>query len=59
MRPTLLNRLRRDETGATAVEYGLVASFIAAALASTFFALGGEVENQYEYVGEEYAEATN
>lgn len=52
-------RLAADETGATAVEYGLVASMIAVAAAGTMFSLGQEVETQYETVNTEYAEAAN
>ena len=48
-----------DERGATAIEYALVATFIAVALAASFLALGEGVNSQYEYVGTEYRDAAN
>jgi pilus assembly protein Flp/PilA len=38
-------RFMRDESGATAIEYALVASGIAVAIASTVTALGSAVKN--------------
>ncbi len=52
-------RLAADDTGATAIEYGLVAMLIGVGLAGTMFSLGQEVETQFETVNTEYAEAAN
>lgn len=43
---TLVNR-RRDETGASAVEYGLLVSLIAAVIVVAVFALGGVVKTAF------------
>ena len=40
----LLHRFISDETGATAVEYALVASAVGAAIAAVVFGLGSEVK---------------
>lgn len=37
----MLRKLRRDERGATAIEYGLIAALIAAACVGAFSAMGG------------------
>lgn len=55
----LFRHLLGDESGATAIEYGLVAMLIGVGLAGTMYALGGEVQTQYETVGTEYAQAAN
>jgi pilus assembly protein Flp/PilA len=38
---TTLRRLRSDERGATAIEYGLIAALIAVAIVSSLSTLGG------------------
>jgi pilus assembly protein Flp/PilA len=45
-----LLRLCRDESGATAVEYGLVLGGIAAVIIVTVYALGAKVNNLYSSV---------
>jgi len=37
---TLLNRILRDESGATAIEYGLIAALISIAAISAFTTVG-------------------
>ena len=37
----MLRKLRRDESGATAIEYGLIAALIAVACVGAFNSLGG------------------
>jgi pilus assembly protein Flp/PilA len=39
--------LRRDDRGATAVEYGLIVALIAAASAAILFTLGGTIRNWF------------
>ena len=41
----LINRFLRDETGATAIEYGLIAALIALTLISAFTLLGDSLGN--------------
>ena len=43
---TLANR-RKDETGASAVEYGLLVALIAAVIVVAVFALGGLVKSTF------------
>jgi len=40
-----LSRFARDETGATAIEYAMIAAGIGATIASTVFVLGGNVRD--------------
>jgi len=44
---TLVNR-RKDETGASAVEYGLLVALIAAVIVVAVFALGGLVKGTFK-----------
>ncbi|MFX8953695.1 Flp family type IVb pilin, partial [Acinetobacter baumannii] len=41
------NRLMRDESGATAIEYGLIASLVAIAIISGATKLGSNVSNTF------------
>ena len=41
---TLFARLCADESGATAIEYGMIASGVGAFLAATVYGLGGKVK---------------
>ena len=41
------NKLRRDEEGATAIEYGLIAALIAIAAITAMTALGGELNETF------------
>jgi pilus assembly protein Flp/PilA len=49
MTRTLL-RLLRDENGATAIEYGLIAALIAVALITAFIAFGSGLSSMFNYV---------
>jgi pilus assembly protein Flp/PilA len=49
MRTTLV-RFLRDESGATAVEYALIASGIAIAIISTVYALGTQLNTTFSSV---------
>jgi pilus assembly protein Flp/PilA len=49
MARTLL-RLLRDENGATAIEYGLIAALIAVALISAFVAFGSGLGNMFNSI---------
>lgn len=42
-----IGRFLREEDGATAIEYGLLASGIAAAIATAVFLLGGRIRNMF------------
>ncbi len=43
-------RFLRDQTGATAIEYGLIAAGISVAIIATVNALGGQLQNTFSYV---------
>ena len=46
----LLRKLLHDGAGATAIEYGLIASLIAVALIGGVGLLGGSLSNVFNYV---------
>jgi pilus assembly protein Flp/PilA len=47
---SLVGRFLRDEGGATAIEYAMIASGIAVAIATTIVSLGSTVNNLYTSV---------
>ena len=47
---TAVRRFVRDESGATAIEYAMIASGIAVAIASTIVSLGSNVKGLYSSV---------
>ena len=47
---TLFRRLRRDERGATAIEYGLIAALIAVAAITAMQGLGNQLGNTFTRV---------
>jgi len=50
---TFLNKLLRDEQGATAIEYGLIAALIAVAAITAMGALGNSLSETFTNVGTE------
>jgi pilus assembly protein Flp/PilA len=44
---TVLSALRRDEKGATAIEYGLIATLIAVAIIAIVTTVGGDLVNTF------------
>jgi pilus assembly protein Flp/PilA len=50
VKPTLLQRLRRDIRGATAIEYGLIASLIVIAIVGSLNAFAGGVMGKWNQV---------
>ena len=51
------NKLLRDEQGATAIEYGLIAALIAVAAMAAMGSLGNELTTTFSTVGGTLAEA--
>ncbi len=45
------NKLRRNEEGATAIEYGLIAALIAVAAITAMQSLGNELSTTFNKVG--------
>ena len=54
---TFINKLRRNEEGATAIEYGLIAALIAVAAITAMGALGNELSTTFNTVSGEMATA--
>ena len=46
------NKLLRDEQGATAIEYGLIAALIAVAAITAMQALGGQLNSTFDGVAD-------
>lgn len=49
---TLLNRFAADESGATAIEYGLIAALIAVAIISVLSTVGTNLNTKFNSVGQ-------
>jgi len=47
------NRFAKDESGATAIEYGLIAALIAVALISILGTLSGSLQGTFQAVSDE------
>lgn len=52
-----INKMLRDEQGATAIEYGLIAALIAVAAITAMGTLGNELSNTFGTVSNEMAAA--
>ncbi|WP_046119735.1 Flp family type IVb pilin [Ensifer aridi] len=50
---TIFARLKKDESGATAIEYGLIAALISVALIGGATTLGGKLNTQFEELGKQ------
>ncbi|MCB8836820.1 Flp family type IVb pilin [Aurantimonas sp. VKM B-3413] len=44
-------RFLKDESGATAIEYGLIAGIMATAIIAAFTALGGDIGTAFTSIG--------
>jgi pilus assembly protein Flp/PilA len=54
-----LKRFADDESGATAIEYGLIAALIAVAIIAALNLLSGNLQNTFNYVGSQLATAAS
>lgn len=50
---TLFNRFKKDESGATAIEYGLIAALIAVAIIAAVRAVGGSLSTTFNDINTE------
>jgi pilus assembly protein Flp/PilA len=50
---TLLSRFMKDESGATAIEYGLIASLVGVAIIVGATALGGKLNTAFTDLGDQ------
>ncbi|GGA89416.1 components of type IV pilus, pilin subunit [Brucella endophytica] len=53
----LLKRFAKDESGATAIEYGLIAALISVAIIGGAQALGGHIDDKFTKLGETLRDA--
>jgi pilus assembly protein Flp/PilA len=54
---SIYKRFLRDERGATAIEYGLIAAGISVAIIAVVNSLGGQLQNTYSDVSADLANA--
>lgn len=54
-----INKLLRDEQGATAIEYGLIAALIAVAAITAMQSLGNQLSTTFNKVGTSLSGANN
>jgi len=50
-----VTRFKNDESGATAIEYGLIAALVAVVLITALTLLGGSLETKFNQVSTELA----
>lgn len=53
----LLARLRSDENGATAIEYGLLAALVAVAIITAVSTIGTQLDEGFRFVSTELAKS--
>lgn len=53
-----IRNLIRDNKGATAIEYGLIAALIAVAIITALNTLSGNLKNVFNHVGNQLASST-
>ncbi|XSG81587.1 MAG: Flp family type IVb pilin [Methyloligella sp. ZOD6] len=51
----LFARFAKDESGATAIEYGLIAAGISVAIIALVSTLGGQLKGIFQYISDELA----
>ncbi len=52
-----INRFAKDESGATAIEYGLIAALISVVIIGILITVGGKIEGMFNKVSEELDQA--
>ena len=50
-------RFVKDESGATAIEYGLIAAGISVAIIAAVQSLGGKLQNTFNFIGTQLSNA--
>lgn len=55
----LLNAFLKDESGATAIEYGLIVALIAVVIAGVVTGLGGNLKTTFENAGNKVSAANS
>ena len=52
MRIDILKKIRKDESGATAIEYGLLAALVSVAAIGALTAMGGSLNSMFQAVSD-------
>jgi len=52
-----INRFAKDESGATAIEYGLIAALISVVIIGILITVGGKIEGMFTKVSNELDQA--
>lgn len=52
MRPNIIARFSRDDSGATAIEYGLIAALVAVAMISATTRMGTSLSDAFQKVAD-------
>lgn len=55
----MLRKLYKDETGATAIEYGLIAALISVAAIVAMQTLGGSLSDMFDFISGKLDEAAS
>jgi pilus assembly protein Flp/PilA len=55
----MLKRFWKNESGATAIEYGLIASLMFLACVTAFFSFGNSATALFNYISDTVADATS
>lgn len=50
---TFINRFAKDESGATAIEYGLIAALIAVAIIAIVGTIGGQLQGAFQSISDQ------
>lgn len=53
MKTTIIKKLQHDESGATAIEYGLIAALVSVAAIGALTAMGGSLDSMFTAVSGE------
>jgi pilus assembly protein Flp/PilA len=53
MKTTIIKKLQKDESGATAIEYGLIAALVSVAAIGALTAMGGSLDAMFTAVSGE------
>ena len=59
MRIDILKMIRKDESGATAIEYGLIAALVSVAAIGALTALGGSLQTMFTAVSDALLQAVS
>jgi len=57
MRIDILKKIRKDESGATAIEYGLIAALVSVAAIGALTAMGTSLNTMFQMVSNELLKA--